>query len=226
MQEIIDFLKALHANNEREWFNAHRTAWKRVQEQFNVFVEQLIEGIASFDPSVSGLTAKDCTYRIARDTRFSPDKTPYKNHIGAYIAPRGKKSGFAGYYFHIEPIGDSMIGHSLLSSGLYCPEPIVLRSVRDEILDNGAEIVSAVTAATGFTLNSSNSLKRTPVGFPSGSEFDAMLRLRDFYLDKPISEAFVLDDHLLEKTLAEFRRTQPFVAILNRAVQFAHEEMM
>ena len=39
-------------------------------------------------------------------------------------------------------------------------------------------------------------------------------------------EEFLLSDDLLERTLAEFRRTQPFIAILNRAVQFAYEEMM
>ena len=51
--------------------------------------------------------------------------------------------------------------------------------------------------------------------------------LRDsFYIAKRITAAFLLADDLLEKTLAEFRRTQPFVAILNRAVQFAYEEMM
>lgn len=225
MREVIEFLKQLHANNDREWFNAHRSEWKRVQGVFNTFVEQLIEGVASFDPSVSGLTAKDCTYRIARDTRFSNDKTPYKNHIGAYIAPRGKKAGFAGYYFHVEPAGDGLLGNNLLSAGLYCPEPVVLRSVRDEVFDNGAEIAAAMKSATGFRLDESNSLKRTPKGYPSDSEFDQMLRLKDFYLYEPISEQFLLDERLLEKTLAEFRRTQPFVAILNRAVQFAFEEM-
>ena len=52
-----------------------------------------------------------------------------------------------------------------------------------------------------------------------------MLKLKDFYLVKPVTEEFLLADDLLERTLAEFRRTQPFVAILNRAVQYAYEEM-
>jgi len=33
-------------------------------------------------------------------------------------------------------------------------------------------------------------------------------------------------DDLLERTLAEFRKTAPFVQQLNRAVQYAYEEMM
>ena len=164
--------------------------------------------------------------RIARDTGFSPDKSPYKTYIGAYIAPKGKKSGFAGYYFHIEPCCDSLIWSNALSAGLYCPEPVVLRSVRDEITDNGAEIAAAIRKAKGFDLVEENKLKRVPTGFPADSEYADMLKLKDFYIAKRITEEFLLADDLLEKTLAEFRRTQPFVAILNRAVQFAYEEMM
>ena len=217
-------MRRLHDNNDREWFHAHQPEWKRAQAQFNAFVEQLIEGIGSFDESVRGLQVKDCTYRIARDTRFSPDKTPYKNWLGAYVAPKGKKSGYAGYYFHIEPQGDGLIGCCMLTAGLYCPEPTVLRSVREEILDNGAEIEQAI-AASGFTLDSRNSLKRTPQGFPAGSPYDNLLRLKDIYVVKPVSEEFLCDRQLVTKAVEEYRRTQPFIAILNRAVQYAFEEM-
>lgn len=225
MKEVIDFFRRLHDNNTREWFDANRAEWTRVKGRFADFTGQLIEGIASFDPTVRGLRPQDCTYRIARDTRFSPDKSPYKTYIGAYIAPKGKKSGFAGYYFHIEPCADSLVWCNMLSAGLYCPEPTVLRSVREEILDNGAAIAAAIGRARGFRLCRTNSLKRVPTGFPADSEWSDMLKLKDFYLEKPVTEEFLLADDLLERTLAEFRRTQPFVAILNRAVQYAYEEM-
>lgn len=225
MKEVIDFFRRLHDNNDRAWFDAHRAEWAHVKGRFAAFTEQLIAGIAEFDPTVRGLRVQDCTYRIARDTRFSPDKSPYKTYIGAYIAPKGKKSGFAGYYFHIEPCADSLVWCNMLSAGLYCPEPTVLRSVREEILDNGAAIAAAIGRARGFRLCRTNSLKRVPTGFPADSEWSDMLKLKDFYLEKPVTEEFLLADDLLERTLAEFRRTQPFVAILNRAVQYDYEEM-
>ena len=226
MKEVIDFFRRLHDNNTREWFDAHRAEWTRVKGRFADFTGQLIEGISSFDPTVRGLRPQDCTYRIARDTRFSNDKSPYKTHIGAYIAPKGKKSGFAGYYFHIEPCADSLVGCNLLSAGLYCPEPTVLRSVREEILDNGEEIGAAVGKARGFRLYEGNKLKRIPTGFPADSEYAEMLKLKDFYLERPITEEYLLVPDLLERTVEEFRRTQPFIAILNRAVQYAYDEMM
>lgn len=225
MQELIDYLKALHDNNDREWFHAHHAEWKRLQKYFAAFTGELIAGIASFDPAIAGLEVKDCSYRIARDTRFSKDKTPYKTWIGTFIATRGKKAGYAGYYFHVEPDGEGMIGGCMLSAGIVCAEPVVLRSIREEIVDNGAEIVKAVKAS-GFGLAEGNPLKRTPVGFASGSEFDELLRKRDLYLEKRVPESFMLDGQLLRNTVDEFRRTQPFIALLNRAVQYAHEEMM
>ena len=50
--------------------------------------------------------------------------------------------------------------------------------------------------------------------------------IRDsFYLEQPIAEEFLLAPDLLECTVEQFRRTQPFIAILNRAIRYAHEEM-
>ena len=205
MKEVIDFFRRLHDNNTREWFDANRAEWTRVKGQFADFTGQLIEGIASFDPTVRGLRPQDCTYRIARDTRFSPDKSPYKTYIGAYIAPKGKKSGFAGYYFHIEPCADSLVWCNLLSAGAVCIEPI--------------------RKAKGFRLCSGNRLKRVPTGFPADSPYAEMLKLKDFYLEQPITEEFLLAPGLLDRTVERFRLTQPFIAILNRAIQYAYEEM-
>lgn len=226
MEEILGFLRRLHDHNDREWFDAHRDEWTRAKRRFVAFTERLIAGIAAFDPSVRGLRPQDCTYRIARDTRFSADKTPYKTHVGAYVAPRGKKSGFAGYYLHLEPSCDGMLGGSLLAAGLYCPEPHVLRSVREEILDHGDELTRAIGRADGFRLDTSESLKRIPSGFAAGSEYAELLKLKSFGIEKPIPGEVLPDaDALLEYAVGEFRRTQPFVAQLNRAVAYAYEEM-
>ena len=42
---------------------------------------------------------------------------------------------------------------------------------------------------------------------------------------RAIAEEFLLAPDLLERTVEQFRRTQPFIAILNRAIRYAHEEM-
>ena len=54
MKEVIDFFRRLHDNNDRAWFDAHRTEWAHVKGCFAAFTEQLIAGIAEFDPTVRG----------------------------------------------------------------------------------------------------------------------------------------------------------------------------
>lgn len=225
-EEILDFLRRLYENNDREWFDAHRAEWTRIKGLWADFTAELIEGIASFDGSVRGLRPQDCTYRIARDTRFSPDKRPYKTWIGAFVAPKGKKSGYAGYYFQLEPLTDEEKGcNHLLGSGAVCLEPAVLRSIREEVLDHGAEMQQSIHAARGFRLDPTNRLKRVPTGFPADSEYADLLKQKDFCLVKQVDEEFVHAEDLAARVVAEFRRTQPFVGQLNRAIQYAYEEM-
>ena len=225
-EEILDFLRRLYENNDREWFDAHRAEWTRVKGLWADFTAELIEGIASFDDSVRGLRPQDCTYRIARDTRFSPDKRPYKTWIGAFVAPKGKKSGYAGYYFQLEPLTDEEKGcNHLLGSGAVCLEPAVLRSIREEVLDHGAEMQQSIHAARGFRLDPTNRLKRVPTGFPADSEYADLLKQKDFCLVKQVDEKFVQAEDLAARVVAEFRRTQPFIGQLNRAIQYAYEEM-
>ena len=105
------------------------------------------------------------------------------------------------------------------------PEPNVLKSVRDEILDNGERFAAAVRGASGFSLNAENRLKRAPAGFPSDSPYVEYLKLKDVYLEKFVDDRFMLQADLVESVAREFRATMPFIALLNRAVDYAREEM-
>lgn len=221
MREVIDFLRELRQNNDREWFNANKAVYKHVESIFSDFAVGLIDGIASFDDSVRGLGLKDCTYRIYRDTRFSNDKSPYKTYMGIYVAPHGKKAGYAGYYFHVEPDVENF-----LYAGLHMPSPTVLRSVREEIIDNGDGLMKAIADSNGFSIYKERVLKRNPKDFPAGHKYDELLRLQDFGVAKTMTERDLLSPNLLQRSLDDFRSIRPLVDILNRAVQYAYDEMM
>ncbi|MDR2978881.1 MAG: DUF2461 domain-containing protein [Bacteroidales bacterium] len=223
MKNIIDFLINISTNNNRPWFMAHKEEYKQAEEEFHAFTKQLIEGIATFDSSVKGLTVKDCTYRIYRDIRFSPDKTPYKTHTGAYICPGGKKSGNAGYYFHVEPQQNGLLGGNLLTAGLYMPEKNFLQSVREDIMCSGDVFLDTVGKANSFTLDMEGRLKRVPTGFPPDSPYAEYLKLRDICLVKNLSNKDLLSPNLLQNTIEAFSKTVDFNNFLNRAVQFARE---
>ena len=221
MVEIIEFLAELSENNNREWFAAHKEQYKAIDLRLKEFAAKLIQGIAAFDPSVANLTVADCTYRIYRDIRFSHDKRPYKTWSGVFVAPHGKKAGYAGYYIHFEPSG------CFLYAGSHCPEPIALKSIREEILDNGDNMVTAIENSNGFSLCTENTLKRTPKDFPTNHKYDNLLRLKDFGVEKPLNPQLLSDSTtLLQTAVDNFRSIHPLVEILNRAINYAYEEMV
>lgn len=223
MKEIIDFLSDLHDNNNREWFEANKPRYREVLARHNDNVMRLVELIARFDSSVEGLKLADCTYRIYRDTRFSKDKTPYKDFFSAFIVRGGKRSGYGGYYLHISPKGHTWGEGSFLAAGNVCPEPYVLRSLREEIEDN-AELMAANIAHSGLKLDTTNALKRTPRGFEVAAEYEYLLRQRELILSRSLTNDWFLAPDWLERTAEVFERSKPFLDQVNRATQYAYEE--
>lgn len=223
MKEIIDFLSELHDNNNREWFEANKPRYREVLARHNDNVMRLVELIARFDSSVEGLKLSDCTYRIYRDTRFSKDKTPYKDFFSAFIVRGGKRSGYGGYYLHISPKGHTWGDGSFLAAGNVCPEPYVLRSLREEIEDN-AELMAANITHSGLKLDTTNALKRTPRGFEVAAEYEYLLRQRELILSRSLTNDWFLSPDWLERTAEVFERCKPFLDQVNRATQYAYEE--
>jgi uncharacterized protein (TIGR02453 family) len=125
---VIDFLKELSKNNNREWFADNKSFYREAMSAFEEVTAQMIGYIGETDKQITGLQPKDCIFRIYRDIRFSKDKTPYKTHFDAFIAKKGgRKSPYAGYYMHVMP------GKSLLGGGVYAPIPEILNYIRREI---------------------------------------------------------------------------------------------
>src|ERR1700737_4702933 len=124
--QTLKFLGGLKKNNNRPWFEAHRIQYEAARIDFSNFIQLVIDAFQKSDPSLKGLTSKDCLFRINRDVRFSKDKSPYKTNFGAIIKPGGKKSIYAGYYFHCSP------GTSFAGGGLWMPEVAELKKVRQE----------------------------------------------------------------------------------------------
>lgn len=228
LREALEFLRELAANNHKGWMDENRARYKLHRSRFEQMVEELVDAISTFDPAVAGLKAKDCTYRMNRDIRFSADKSPYKTHFSAFIAPRGKNSGLAGYYLHLEPVveGSSMIGHSILAAGQVCIPPAILRSIREEILDNGEQMVANIASADGFQMDYTGSLKRLPKGFEKETEHTDLLRLKDHCLVLDLTEEEVLSEDFIPWMLERFRSAKPYLDQLNRAIEYGYEEYM
>ena len=230
MKEVIDFFRRLHDDNTREWFDAHRAEWTRVKGRFADFTGQLIEGIASFDPEVRGLRPQDCTYRIARDTRFSPDKSPYKRHFGAMICAKGRKSLRGGYYIHLQP------GHSFIAIGSYWLPTPILTACRNEIMGNIDLWRKAVEAGPfvryfgypgegvmnddemsdrGFGIAM---LKTAPKGFPRDYPYIDYLRMKDYCCWKRVPDSLFDAPDWPHQLLKYFEAAKPMMDMMNSVI--------
>ncbi|MCD4664620.1 MAG: DUF2461 domain-containing protein, partial [Bacteroidales bacterium] len=75
MEIVLNFLKKLKKNNNREWFNDNRNLYEDAKKEVENLLNRLIPDVYSFDPNIGTLTAKQCIFRIFRDVRFSKDKS-------------------------------------------------------------------------------------------------------------------------------------------------------
>ena len=219
MKDIINFLEELAANNDRAWFEANRDRYKAVKSRMDAVAKDFIEAVAAFDPSVEGVQVKDATYRIYRDTRFTKDKSPYKTWFGVYVCPRGKQSGFSGYYMHVEPEND----YYMLCTGAYCPTPGEVKSIREEIMTEGENFVETIRAARGFEIDWTTAYKRMPQGWSADDPHSEYYRLRNYLLMKVVDRDYVLADDFISRAAAELSLTRPFNDTLNRAIEYARE---
>ncbi|MBS1946891.1 MAG: DUF2461 domain-containing protein [Bacteroidetes bacterium] len=215
----IKFLKELKKNNNKPWFDANREKYEEAKKDFGQFIQSVIDKQAKKDPSVKELKAKDCMFRINRDIRFSKDKSPYKTNFGASINRGGKKSIFAGYYFHCEP------GESFSGGGIWMPMPPELKKVRQEIdynFDEFKKIIQSKKFQSAFGelyRGDDISLSKIPQGFEKNNPAAGYLKLKSFIAMKKISEAD-LSSHNLEKiTLTTFDALQPLVEFINKALE-------
>lgn len=225
MKRVIAFLRELKQNNNREWFNEHKDNYRHAQGIFNEFVGRLINRMAAEDESIRGLDVKDCTYRIYRDVRFSKDKSPYKTHMGAYICPGGKKSGFSGYYFHLGVGGQGYPDGHMLAVGDYCCEPKVLKILREDILDDGAHFQTLMdeTAKYGFVLDDTWKLKNVPKGFDKESPWADYLKYKVYCLCTEPEEYLFTSDNSVDQVADIFLAAKPFLDFVNRAIQYVKE---
>jgi len=212
---IFQFLKELSLNNNREWFNEHKGDYLKAQIEFENLLTAIIDRIALFDEDIKGIQAKDCTYRIYRDTRFSPDKTPYKVHFGGYINAKGKKSEHCGYYVHLQ------LGNCLLAGGSLCPPPNILKALRQSVYDNIDEYLSIVEDPAFkkyFPVIGDNFLKTAPKGFPKDFEHIDYLKCKEFTCTCQVPDEFFSDKNMLANVSDIFMQLKRFSDFTNYTI--------
>lgn len=216
---VIPFLLDLSKNNNKDWFTANKDRYQQAFTEFKDFIDQLILHLAITDPSLNGLAAKDCVYRIYRDVRFSKDKTPYKTHFGANIAPGGRKSKMAGFYVHIEPIGNSITG-----GGIYHPEPPALKAIRNEFYSVPEELIEILEAPKFkkyFSGLWGDKLKLAPKGFPKEFEHIELLKHKSYIVIHEMDKKYIQKEDLLQHLVQVHKVMHPLNRLLNTILEDA-----
>lgn len=221
VQNILQFLTELKINNNREWFAENKGWYDTVRDEFMQISKELILEIAGFDEDIKHIDAKDCVFRIYRDTRFSHDKTPYKTHFGVFIAKAGgRKSQRGGYYLHLDPAG------CFVAVGVWCPEPNLLKALRQSVYDNIDEL-NEIRSNADFehyfkSFYDEDKLKTVPRGYPKDFSEAELLKLKHYMVETNLEESILSAPDFAKQIATIMKNAYP----LNRFLNYTVDEVM
>lgn len=213
----LEFLTDLDQNNNKPWFDANRKRYEAAKKDFEQFVGALLEANLEQLPELEGRKAKDCIFRIFKDVRFSKDKTPYKNNFGAGFGKGEKSAHGAGFYLHLQPGGNSFMG-----GGIWQPEAMHLKAIRQEIDYNLKEFKSIVESPsfkkTFKGLDTTDKLKKKPQGYEEDNPAIEYLKLKSFTAGARLTDKELLSKNSIARITDIVAEMKPLVSFMNRAI--------
>ena len=206
----LSFLTDLAKNNNRDWFQANKDTYTKAKDDFQAFIDQVAEQMATFDE-----LERKKMFRIYRDTRFSKDKTPYKTHLGASFVRSGA-SRRGGYGLHVAPNGQSAV-----AGGFFSPEKEDLYRIRKEIELNGQalkDIIEAPVFKKTFGSLQGETLKSAPRGFAKDHPHVDLLRHKQFYFVHHFTDKQVLAKDFAKRVADTFRLFLPYFDFMSETL--------
>ena len=201
-ESVFKFLKSLEKNNNRDWFAKNKSKYLDANEHFKALAEEINEGMQKQDN-----IEKMKLFRIYRDVRFSKNKEPYKNSFSGGFS-RATKALRGGYYLHLQPGGNSMVG-----GGFWQPEASDLKLIREEIATDAAplkKIINSVSFKKHFGKLKGMQLKTAPKGYPKDHPDIVLLRYKSFVVSKNFTDEEVETPGFSKEVLKYFKATRPF----------------
>jgi uncharacterized protein (TIGR02453 family) len=157
----LQFFHGLKKDNSKAFFEAHRQVYdEQVRQPMEAMVAELERDVGP------GFTTK--IYRINRDLRFSPDKRPYKEHVGAFMSD----SRINGVYLQISDEG------LYVAIGCHEMAPDQLTRYRDAVAGKAGERLARIVDALvkkDYQVTEPT-FKRVPSGYPADHPREDLLR--------------------------------------------------
>ena len=195
------FLKELKESNHKDWMDAHKSEYKKLEADFKSFCKSTVDELNKFDQ-----IARVKVFRINRDVRFSKNKMPYKTTRSAIFSREGVQRR-GSYYFQIAP------GASFVCGGFFKPEPADLLRIRKEFsLDS--EPIRALFKQAEFKkvyggFNTENQVKTAPKGFSKEDPNIDLIRNKNFFVNHAFTDEEVLADDFQERLVNHFKLLLP-----------------
>jgi uncharacterized protein (TIGR02453 family) len=176
-KQTLEFFKDLKKNNSKKWFETHKKDYETyVMQPSKAFVVAMGDKIRSHVPNIVAIPKiNKSLFRINRDTRFSPDKSPYKTNMGIFFWEGNRpRMECPGFYFHLEP------AILLLGVGLYMFPKSLFDTYRNSVVHprqgkDLADIVAKIQRKKGYQIGGKH-YKRVPAGFdPAHPNADLLL---------------------------------------------------
>ena len=216
--DTLRFLGELAANNNRPWFNENKHRYEQaILEPALDFICAMGPRLERVAPHFTAIPRRvgGSLMRVYRDTRFSPDKRPYKTNIGIQFRHElGKDVHAPGFYVHIDPAS------CFLGAGSWHPGSVPLGMIRDRIVEDPAAW-SKARDATRFRRRfelTGDSLKRPPRGYPAEHPYVEDLKRKDFIAAADFDFEAAADAGFADRVAADFAAAIPFVAFLCEAL--------
>jgi len=213
------FLKQLARNNNRAWFLENKTRYEQEVlgpglafiRAFRPRLEKISDHFTAMDRRSGG-----SLMRVYRDTRFHGGNEPYKTNVGIQFRHEfGRDIHAPGFYVHLEP------GTCFLAAGLWRPESVILRQVRDAIVENPARwrrVRNNRKFQTFFYLDG-NSLRKCPLGFSADHPCIEDLRRTDFIAVADVDDSTALQKMFIDRVDQAFTVARPFMRFLCDAMR-------
>ena len=210
----FQFLKELKNNNNREWFTEHKERYLSELQKIESFAEELLQRMKQHD-KIDTMSGKKALSRIYRDIRFSSNKTPYKtNWSGGFHRMGVQRRG--GYYFSIQPGGESVI-----AGGFWGPVPRDLKLIRDEFAfdDKPIRAILALPEIQNFFGGlSGETLKTVPREYDRSHPAADLVRHKQFILKRKFTDRQVLSKDFIEVAKVTMRALRPFFDYMSHAL--------
>ena len=201
-KDVLGFIKRLEKNNNRDWFNEHKSEYKSYETLAKAIFKYISDNLNKHDQIDSYKV-----FRIYRDVRFSKNKLPYKTHIsGSFHRKKPELRG--GYYLHIQPDNNSFIG-----VGFWDPNKEDLLRIRREIEQDDQEIRDIINDTSFKSVwgeLEGDELKTAPRDFDKEHSAIDLIKKKQYIFTKRFTDKEVLELNFADDVVSSFQAIRPF----------------